>query len=456
MSISRVAGQMLQTILERDGIDISFANANVGINNASPTERLDVTGNVKADWFLGNVDAPGNVVSSGIVTGNITANSALFNNDVIVIGTLTTTSNVIANTAGIFYGNTVTGVGAIYAGVPGFTPLPNTVVQIAGNAEPYVQVNFENTNGNGTTDYVATADTGTDTTHYVDVGIAGSTYDNPAPVNSLGTIISPLDAYFYAQGDGVGGAGGNLAIGTTEPGREIRIFTGGVNADSIIATISNNGLDVVGNITTGNITISVDTISGLANIVLAPVGNVDVSNVNIGNLAEPGANSDAATKFYVDSVTGNISGIGNLTVTDTTIGTVAANANIYIDTDATGTFYILGSAGFVIPTGNTAQRPATGNAAGTVRFNTDSAEIEVYDGTEWDSIVSDVTNQVIVPDGSSLVYTLDKSSTAAGILVSINGLIQIPGVSYSYTVSGNQITFSDAPLISDIIDIRFL
>jgi hypothetical protein len=216
------------------------------------------------------------------------------------------------------------------------------------------------------------------------------------------------------------------------------------NTNIGINTVSpNSEFEVVGDITVGN-------------IVISNVGNINAGNVNIGNLAEPVANTDAATKFYVDTVSGNISGIGNLTVTDTTISTSTANANILIDPNGTGTFVIVGTNGFVIPTGNTAQRPATGNVAGTVRFNTDSSEIEVYDGAEWDSIVSDVTNQVIVPDGSSITYTLNKASTAAGILVMINGLVQIPGVTFSYTVTGNQITFSDTPLVSDIVDIRFL
>ncbi|CAB4138066.1 hypothetical protein UFOVP328_259 [uncultured Caudovirales phage] len=204
-----------------------------------------------------------------------------------------------------------------------------------------------------------------------------------------------------------------------------------------------SALEVAGNLTVGN-------------VVISNVGNINAGNVNINQLAEPQANADAATKFYVDSKTGNISGIGNLTVSNTTISTSTADANILIDPNGTGTFVIVGTNGFVIPTGTTAQRPATGNVAGTVRFNTDTDEIEVYDGSEWDSIVSDVTNQVIVPDGVSTVYTLDKTSTASGILVMINGLVQIPGIAYSYTVTGNQITFSDVPLVSDIVDIRFL
>ena len=149
--------------------------------------------------------------------------------------------------------------------------------------------------------------------------------------------------------------------------------------------------------------------------------------------------------------------IGNLNITDTTISTITSNANIYMDPNGTGTFQIVGTNGFIIPAGTTAERPSPATNA-TLRFNTETQSLEVYDSVEgaWDSVLTDVTNQVIVPDGTSTVYTLDKSTTAPSIIVSINGLVQIPGVSYAYTVSGNQITFSSVPETTDIIDIRFL
>ena len=67
MSISRVAGQMLQTVLERDGVDISFANANVGINTSNPVSAFEVAGDLTV----------GNVVISNI--GNINAGNVNIN-----------------------------------------------------------------------------------------------------------------------------------------------------------------------------------------------------------------------------------------------------------------------------------------------------------------------------------------------------------------------------------------
>jgi hypothetical protein len=49
---------------------------------------------------------------------------------------------------------------------------------------------------------------------------------------------------------------------------------------------------------------------------------------------------------------------------------------------------------------------------------------------------------------------LDQDASQAGVLVSINGTLQQPGV--AYTVVGDQITFAEIPLTTDVIDIRFL
>jgi hypothetical protein len=82
----------------------------------------------------------------------------------------------------------------------------------------------------------------------------------------------------------------------------------GANAVGINTTTPSSTLEVVGNVTVGN-------------IVIPNVGNVSLGNVNINNLAEPIANADSATKFYVDSQLGNVSNIGNLSVSNTTITT---------------------------------------------------------------------------------------------------------------------------------------
>lgn len=211
------------------------------------------------------------------------------------------------------------------------------------------------------------------------------------------------------------------------------------------STLNRGGIDLT--ISNANVTIG--------NVTFANVGNVNAGNVNINNLSNPVQAQDAATKFYIDQLVGNgVSNIGNLTVTDTTITTVTANANINIDPNGTGTFVIVGTNGFVVPVGNTAQRPSPASA-GTLRFNNQLERIEYYDGSQWDVIAGGITNQTISSaDGSTTVFVLDRDSTTAGTLIMLNGIVQLPTVSYS--ISGNVLTFTQAPQNNDIIDVRFL
>jgi hypothetical protein len=199
-------------------------------------------------------------------------------------------------------------------------------------------------------------------------------------------------------------------------------------------------LEVVGVLEVGSVTID-------------SAGNIDAGGVNINDLAEPVANADAATKFYVDSQTGNLTSIGNLSVSNTTISTSLATGNITLAPTGNSDVIIDTVSGLVLPTGNTDQRPDPAQQ-GTVRFNTDSDRVEIYDGTGWEDVVANVTNQVLNGDGSTVVFVLDRDTTAASALVMINGVVQLPVT--AYTVTGNQITFAQAPVISDTIDIRFL
>lgn len=151
---------------------------------------------------------------------------------------------------------------------------------------------------------------------------------------------------------------------------------------------------------------------------------------------------------------GNVN-IGNLSIANTTITTDGTIGNITIEPTSSGLAIIDTTTGLVIPVGNTAQQPT--GVTGTIRFNSQTGFLEVYDGAQWDNVGSGtVTNQVIIPDGVANSFTLNQSATEAAILVSINGLVQIPGASYSYTVSGTTLTFAEAPLTTDIIDVRFL
>jgi hypothetical protein len=154
--------------------------------------------------------------------------------------------------------------------------------------------------------------------------------------------------------------------------------------------------------------------------------------------------------------------LGNLTISNTTISSSLANATITLEPTGTGVVSIDTTTGLIIPVGNITQRPGyptySATSLATIRYNNDYNYLEYYDGTEWLEVGvgagGAIADQQITPDGTSVTYTLTQDTDQTSILVAINGVGQIPGSAYS--VTGNLITFSEAPLTSDAIDIRFL
>ena len=152
---------------------------------------------------------------------------------------------------------------------------------------------------------------------------------------------------------------------------------------------------------------------------------------------------------------GNVS-IGNLQISNTTITTDGTVANIFIQPVGNGIVSINTTTGLILPVGNTNQRPDPASE-GTVRFNSDNLRVEVYDGTEWDQIVSGVTNQTFNGDGNTVAFTLDRATTSAAALIMLNGVTQVPGTAYNISPNPSvNLIFTEAPAVSDVIDIRFL
>lgn len=157
---------------------------------------------------------------------------------------------------------------------------------------------------------------------------------------------------------------------------------------------------------------------------------------------------------------GNVS-VGNITLSGSTIQsdtdlTLVSAGNLVLDPDPIGLVQITSTTGLTIPAGNTAQRPSL-PGTGTIRWNTNLGIVEVYDGAEWEGVGEDlavISDQTITGDGSTVQFALDQNTTANAIIVSTNGVVQKPGT--AYTVTGNLITFSEAPISTDIIDVRFI
>ena len=150
---------------------------------------------------------------------------------------------------------------------------------------------------------------------------------------------------------------------------------------------------------------------------------------------------------------GAASTLGNLTVDDTTLTSTTAGDDIIIDAES-GLFKISGTDGFVVPIGTTAQRPGS-PTNGTLRYNSSTDQLEIYDGTAWDGLsdtTSAISSETFDGDGSTTAFTLASAATTNTIFVSMNGTLQIP--TSAYTVSGTTLTFTEAPATGDKIEVR--
>jgi len=317
--------------------NVIFASNNVVTVNSYGTfqagniyaQSAVTTGNITGGNLLtaGLISATGNITGgnlsagSGIITttgningGNLNATTGIraatgyFTGNVDVLGNLNASIGIVYANSGIFYGNAVTGNAAIYGGIPGYTALgSNVVAQFAGNANSYSQINFENTS-NGTsasTDYIATADNGTDTTYYLDMGINSSNFNDQVNYPGFG----PNDSYVHNHG-------GNLILNPESAGKVIKFMVGGTANTNVTANVTSTGVNVTGTVVaTGNITggnlITAGLVSATGNITSS--ANVVGANVIASaNLVSVGA-----------AVSGNITG-GNLL----TAGQVSATGNI--------------------------------------------------------------------------------------------------------------------------------
>jgi hypothetical protein len=92
-----------------------------------------------------------------------------------------------------------------------------------------------------------------------------------------------------------------------------------------------------------------------------------------------------------------------------------------------------------------------------LRFSTSLGTIEWYDGNDWavpGAASTVITDQQINGDGVSNVFILSNTSTTNSTIVSINGVLQFPVTAYG--ISGNVLTFTEAPADGDVIDVRVL
>lgn len=109
------------------------------------------------------------------------------------------------------------------------------ISEFGANANNFSEVGVQNLSAgvSASSDFVATADTGTPSVRYIDLGINSSGYTG-------GVFGTALEGYLYTSDD-------NLNIGTAAAAKIVRILAGGSNVSTnTVATVASTGLTVAG------------------------------------------------------------------------------------------------------------------------------------------------------------------------------------------------------------------
>jgi hypothetical protein len=257
-----------------------------------------------------------------------TANTVLVGVDV---PSDTTGQITLTTIAGNLYSNNNLKVGnndIIYA---------NAVGQFTGNSTQYLQVAVRNQDGDGSGDFVITADDGTDGTHFLDLGLNGSTYSDPDY-----SATKAHDGYLYVN---TNDAEGNLVLGTTSSFGRINFIVGGTESSNIVSHISTAGIFspsinslVAANVATlrGEISANADSANSVINSRIS---------ANVATLrGEISANADSANSVINSRISSNIATANLFTQAsfDKANNAIANTNGVY----TAGDFYISGD-GFV-------------------------------------------------------------------------------------------------------------
>ena len=132
------------------------------------------------------------------------------------------------------YRLTVSGVGATVT-----SGLVNAIADLTSSVNGYGQVNIRNSfaGSNSSGDLVVTANNGSDTTNYIDLGINNSSFSNGS-----WTINGAGDGYLYTSDT-------NLSIGVAATNKYLSLFAGGTLAANEKVRVTSSGVSITGVLT---------------------------------------------------------------------------------------------------------------------------------------------------------------------------------------------------------------
>lgn len=306
------------------------AFVNIGMNGTGYTGSGILSGASKAYLWTGagNDFVIGNASSGKFLAfftgGNAATNERMRINSTGSVGIGTSTFN------GTYPERLI-----VDAGASGNTNYQNVIVG-KGNTNSYAQLNIQNINTGtaASSDVVATADNGSETINFIDMGINSSTY------SATGILGGANNAYLYATGN-------DFVIGNSKDDKSLIFYTSTSGTNTERMEITGAGYVGVGNITP-NSTLEVGGSVGYGITSTSSNITLDVTNYTVilssgtPTVTLPAAASTNARRIYVivnqTGAARTTSTYKNFSNTNTT--TVAANSSITIQSDGSNWYRI--------------------------------------------------------------------------------------------------------------------
>ena len=485
------------------GHEISVANGATLQITGSATVAFGGTGSI--DGSSGNIVTPGIISAAGTITSNATitggnlstagtvsATGNVIGGNIYTGGEVSATGNITANASSFFIGNGSQLTGVAASSVNAAALIGNTLssnvtfssLQTVGTLANLSVTDYVSAGGNviGANIFTGGAVSATGNITAANFTTSGAS-GNITGANIIAGVTLTATGNVYGANvltggvvSATGNVYGNYFVGNVDFGAGIVSGTGNVYAANFIGNISGN-IDAAG----ANTEIQFNTTGDLlgANANFTYDYNTNLFTVNGGNILAGNSNITGTTQAGNVTIAGNdVTGTNGIV----TINAAGADVNFAVSGDTVANVFFVdagtGTASFgsdaqttnavvafnatnsiLMPVGNTGQRPGTG-VTGMMRFNTTLNYLEVYNNSQWQEVGQDtftvIADEQFNGDGSTVQFTLGSTQTTSSVMVSINGVVQIPTTAYA--VSGTNptcvLTFTEAPQSGDVIDVR--
>ncbi len=273
-----------------------------------------------------------------------------------------------------------------------------TIVTRSGKGAPLtnaeVDANFTNLNDEAATKAPLASPVFTGVASFPDGSAAAPSVTNTGDTNT-GMFFPAEDTIAFSEG-GVEvvriNSSGNVGIGTSSPTSNLAVR--GTASDTWSGVV--DGLGLSGNSTAGSVSTVTTFLDNSALRIGA--GVTQKTGILIGGQTYSGSEGNSITFRAGNSERMRITSAGNVG-----IGTTSPAA----------TLDVAGTGAMKVPVGTDAQRPTS--ATGLLRFNTDAASFEGYNGTEWGSIGGGATSDAIYENSATIAENITIATGRNGM-----------------------------------------